>query len=269
MTRRFGPLHGAAHGPWHGVNNFGLRVGEFPASSAEFQALTTKSLSELFLMDEAAGSLVGEVAATTLTVNGAPTFQAGPYGGRRGLYYTTNGQGHRAASPPCFTTGANSFWVGVVYCLPATLVASTQNVVGRRGTDNAFWQIDHLNGLPYPRGLARTAAGTLYQLTLSSVDMGGGNLGRLALVQLQRDNSTSRFRMRISPSWGYGGTREVDIAIDPAQSWEAAVSPLGGFGAITGINGTGIANVWCGVINGADAEGASLMSSFADQLGWE
>lgn len=261
MTRFHQSVRQPQHGRFFGPNAGGRR---FPASGAEFTALTGLTASSLYLFDEASGNLVDEIAAAALTASGTPTF-AYVVGGRRGVYYVGALDYHRA---DVNDVGSGSF----IYTQVCSLVVNpaANRFFGTRrftGTSpEASWAIY----APFasdgrPRMQIRDGTSSLDVVAPASVDM-RADLGVPFLISIQRDNSTNTARIRVTKVGTPYGNSEASCAGFGSLNTAGATFS---FGRPQSNLGDGVWFGWAQLSTGVQCEGSSKLADLHRALGWE
>lgn len=236
----------------------------YPSSGAEFTALTGLTASSLYLFDEASGNLVDEIAAAALTASGTPTF-AYVVGGRRGVYYDGALDYHRA---DVNDVGSGSF----IYTQVCSLIVNpgaarffgTRRFTG--GSPEASWAIY----APFasdgrPRMQIRDGTSTLDVAASASVDM-RADLGVPFMISIQRDNSTSNARIRVTKVGTAYGTSEASCAGFGSLNTAGATF---GYGRPQSNLGDGVWFGWSQLSTGVQCEGSSRLADLHRALGWE
>lgn len=229
----------------------------YPATSQEFTARTGITPSAIYLCDEASGNLVDAVGASDLASTGTPIYRYSS-SGRSGLWYDTPGDKHTADVNALGTTS------GIYGCVGQ--ITTTGSTIGLMGRVNAALA----DGVAMY--LAAPAAGQLAALIRDS----GANsltispaqnvfsLG-LFLAQIQIDRAASTARMRIS--WGTGSA-SASGSIAGFATLDGAAMEFG-FGALPGLTATTGSVHYGFVATGSATEGAGVLQSIAESLGWE
>lgn len=240
-----------------GVNALDL----FPSGDA-FKAATGITLTSLYLGNVASGNLTDRVGSNHLTAAGTPTYRRA-LRGHLGVYYDASGDRHAA---DVLATGANSFIAGGLLTFVTNPGTDAMFLMGRRsaagGAGAGGWQIQSAmltNGSVL--GSIRDGVDAV-NIAVAGLDL-RNYLGVPLLFQIQRDNSTTTTRVRVSIPGASAATGSASSAAIGNVDVATMTHSVGGNAAQAGDE------VWCGyhyVATGAQCEGSTKLQDIARAL---
>jgi len=254
MAAVFGAQFGARFNARFGANNLWGPV--YPASGAEFAALTGITLDSLYTFQEASGNLLDKAGAVNLTVNGTPTF-AYQLGGRTGIHYDASNDRH--ASTAVHDAASTSFIAFAVFANPS---ASLGSIVGAYRSDTAAdgWLTYHDTGGVVKFDVRDTGSNSVIATT-GAVSA----TSKLHLMSVQIDRTATTARIRVTPQGGTAVTASASIA--GFGSLSGGANHLFGFGSMPFLNTSAV--FYGGIKIHASTEGASTLQNLHRALGWE
>jgi hypothetical protein len=218
------------------------------------------TLTSLYMLDDASGSIADEMGGTALAVTGAPTFRRVDAAGGIGVHYTAAGQLHSA---DVNALGSASGWYAVVF-EDVSKAAVLSGVCGRINAGATECAVLYMQTTGAPSMLINDAAAG--SLALQGVVVNPKTTGGAWLAQLQIDRTAAVARSRWS-SIGGGVVEEVSGSIAGFGSLDGAAQVFG-FGALPNV-AYGAAVSWGAAATGVQCEGASFLATMARRLGVE
>jgi hypothetical protein len=232
-----------------------------PMSGGEAANRLGITLTSLYMLDDASGSIADEMGGTALAVTGAPTFRRVDAAGGIGVHYSAAPQIHSA---DVNALGVASGWYAAVF-EDVSKAAVLTGIVGR--ANGAFTEV----ALLYLQSTGTTTAqlndaGANPAVTVNGATANPKTTGGAWLAQLQVDRAAGVARTRFS-SIGGGVVEQAQSSIAGYATFDGA-GQVFGFGCLPALN-YGAAVSWGAVATGVQCEGASFLANMARRMGVE